>query len=397
MRHLLIGSVINILIFTLPIWQVWAITDPHSVPNNKYGIHIIDENDLENAAKLVNSSGGDWGYITMVVREDDRNIDKWRNIFVRLNQLHLIPLLRLATRIEKDQWTRPSKDQIQQWKDFLNQLPWPIKNRYVILFNEPNHAKEWGGSIDPFHYAEILQTYSSSLKNSTSDYFILPAGLDASAPDSRETMDEQTFLGNIISALPDFAQYIDGWTSHSYPNPSFMGNVNAQGKGSIRSYVWELNFLRKKGIDKILPVFITETGWPHQINTNYGKYFFDENQVATYIQIAAETVWNDPQIVAITPFILNYQSFPFDHFSWQKRGSQEFYNHYYVYQSLAKISGQPEIVTIEKLLSRSILGLQYGRQDHTIAKYDSDSIISVLVAKSVTLLMYLTRFLSPST
>jgi len=42
--------------------KVSAIENPIARPNNFFGIHILDENDLDDAAKLINSSGGDWGY-----------------------------------------------------------------------------------------------------------------------------------------------------------------------------------------------------------------------------------------------------------------------------------------------------------------------------------------------
>lgn len=365
MRLIYIACVVFLLfLFAIPTC-IYAITDPLAVPNNKYGIHIIDENDLENAAALVNSSGGDWGYVTIVIRQDDRNLDKWRSIFAKLQNLHLIPLLRLATQTDGDKWIRPHIDQAISWKEFLNQLPWPIKNRYVILFNEPNHSKEWGGSVDPLDYALILKSYSTQLKESSSDYFILPAGLDTAAPNDNQTMDFQTFMNALIYALPDFSDLIDGWTSHSYPNPGFIGKVTSYGKGTIRSYQWELNQLRKKGIIKPLPVFITETGWPHQNGTSYGKYFYDEDKVAANIRDAASSVWNDLQIVAITPFVLNYQSYPFDQFSWQKMGSQEFYGAFYAYQSIVKIAGQPEKPPLENMLQNSILGLQEVKDAQT--------------------------------
>ena len=38
--------------------------NPLAVPNNRYGIHIVDTNDIPQLPALVNSSGGDWGYVT---------------------------------------------------------------------------------------------------------------------------------------------------------------------------------------------------------------------------------------------------------------------------------------------------------------------------------------------
>src|SRR4030042_1329311 len=95
MKNIIIPALFCIfLIFIIPLNPVWSIYDPLTVPNNKYGIHIIDENDLENAAALVNSSGGDWGYVTLVITEQDRSSDKWTGIFDTMKNYHLIPLIR---------------------------------------------------------------------------------------------------------------------------------------------------------------------------------------------------------------------------------------------------------------------------------------------------------------
>ena len=48
-----------------------------SVPNNRVGVHILDPNEINDAAKLINSSGGDWGYVTIPIRSNDRDRDKW--------------------------------------------------------------------------------------------------------------------------------------------------------------------------------------------------------------------------------------------------------------------------------------------------------------------------------
>jgi hypothetical protein len=342
--------------YVFNISKVIAIYDPLSVPNNKYGIHIVDENDLDNAAKLVNSSGGDWGYVTMVIRENDRIVEKWQNIFGRMQQLHLIPLIRLATNLEGDVWRKPKLSDVQNWADFLSQLNWITKNRYIILFNEPNHAKEWGGMIDPVEYSQILSSFSATLKAKSTDFFILPAGLDASAPNSNLTMSENTFLLKMKSDNPFIFDVIDGFVSHSYPNPGFVGNITDSGRGTLKTYLWELNLLKLMGVTRDLPIFIAETGWPHQDGQPYNKHFFSADEVAQFIKQATELVWNDPQIVALTPFILNYQSPPFSNFSWQKPNSGEFYPQYTTYQSIEKIRGEPLLVQTED--KNKILGTE---------------------------------------
>src|SRR3989344_543595 len=282
-----------LFLFLLATAQVRAIYDPLSVPNNKYGIHIADPQDIPDAAFLVNSNG-DWGYVTLVIQDNDRNTDKWQRIFNQMRRLHVIPLVRLATRPEGNTWKKPQPEDIRDWKTFLNSLNWPTENRYVILFNEPNHAAEWGNAINPEEYADILASFAKELKATSPDFFILPAGLDASAPNSNSTMDEEAFLRRMIAKQPDAVSLLDGWTTHSYPNPGFSGSPHALGRGTLRSYLWELSLLGKQ-----LPVFITETGWQHQSLTT--------ETIAEYLKEASLGAWKDPRIVAITPFIFNYQ------------------------------------------------------------------------------------------
>src|SRR3990167_10707812 len=153
MIRIILLLVTLLLFFPSPVKSIY---DPLSVPNNKFGIHIIDENDLVSAAHLVNSSGGDWGYVTMVITQEDRKLNKWTTNFELMTKLHLTPIIRIATALSGSMWKTPSISEIDIWADFLDELPWPVKNRYVIIYNEPNHAKEWGGKIDPEGYAEIL-------------------------------------------------------------------------------------------------------------------------------------------------------------------------------------------------------------------------------------------------
>jgi len=369
-----------ILLFILQVFHsrfivtVHGIYDPLSVPNNKYGIHIIDENDLQNAAALVNSSNGSFGYVTIVIAERERNVEKWKQIFQRMRELELIPILRLATRLEGIVWAAPKERDATEWVSFLSALPWYTKNRYIVLFNEPNHAKEWGGELAPENYAQILKTFSSFLKSSSDDFFILPAGLDASAPNGPDTLDEATYLLRMKNEVPDVFEYIDGWTSHSYPNPGFVGTLTQTGKGSMRTFEWELAFLKSLGVNRALPIFITETGWPHNEGTSRVSNYYSVDTINDLIVEAAQTIWSDERIVAVTPFVLNYQSQPFSHFSWQVLGSHSFYPHFDSYRSLAKIQGVPVLVDKYFITPTPIL----IAQEKTISSDENKSVKTIL-------------------
>lgn len=331
--------------------QLFAKFNPLDTPNNKYGIHIVDPNDISQLRELVNSSQGNWGYVTLVIQEDDRNREKWQSVFNTMRRDHLIPIVRLATRIEGDSWKKPSAESASDWVTFFNSLNWPIENRYVVLFNEPNHANEWGRTIDPTGYATLASQFTEAFHTANEDYFVMQAGFDVSASSDGQSRDAATFIKEMYTAKPDLFDRLDGWTSHSYPNPAFSGSSFASGRGTVRSYAWEREYLRSLGVTKFYPIFITETGWVHSfgISNNYG--LLSPEAVGDALQQSAIGAWSDKNIVAITPFIFNYQGLPFDHFSWKKLGSNEYYPHYYAYQAIQKTQGLPfqrESFTLER-------------------------------------------------
>jgi hypothetical protein len=309
-----------------------AITNPLSTANNKFGIHVTAEEDFDRAVELVNSTGGDWGYVTLVIREDERNIKRWQKAFDQLRRLHLIPIVRLAT-VQKDNgWERFGDQQIDNWIYFLNSLNWIVKNRYIIIGNEPNNPEEWSGEVNPIQYSNVVCDFSKGLKQASSDFYILPAGLDASAPDKNGFADEATFLDKIIKDNSGYFDCLDGWTSHSYPNPNFSGSEKDRDKGSIQTYKWELDYLKKMGITKTLPVFITETGWSMEN--------LSEEEISQKFDYAYKNVWNDNRIVTITPFLLNYQQSPFAKFSWIDKNNNP-YVFFETVKNIAKTKGQP--------------------------------------------------------
>ncbi len=315
----------------------------NELPNNKFGIHLAQPHleDIKKTAELVNGSGGDWGYITLVIQENDRNNGKWQAIFDLLREYHLIPIIRLATRAEGENWRRPEKKDAGDWVSFLDSLNWVVKERYIVLFNEPNHGSEWGGEIGAKDYGEVSFEFAKKLKEKNKDFFVMLAGFDASAPSWPPGMeDEEVFLKKIVSAKSEIFDYIDGWASHSYPNPGFIGMPWQSGRGTVKTYVWELAVLKELGVKKDLPVFVTETGWNSQK--------LSSETVARYFKEAYDGVWlPDSRVRAVTPFVFDYQGDPFLGFSWKLPASvatseKTFYPQYYTVQSLPKTAGEPD-------------------------------------------------------
>lgn len=351
MKKIFVTFLFTILIIFISPAIVFAKNNPDSVENNKFGIHINSENDLKDAATLVNSSGGDWGYVTFVITENERDRARWQRSFDEMRRKHLIPIIRIATNAEGEYWKIPSDAEINNWVAFLNSLNWVIQNRYIIIGNEPNHAKEWGGEIDPATYATYLNNFARKLHEASTDFFVLPAGLDASAKNTISTMDEALFLRKMLTSEPNLFDNLDGWTSHSYPNPDFSGSEYDKGKGSINTYDWELTYLQSLGIMKYLPVFITETGWSNKT--------LDPNNISEKYEYAFKNIWNDPRIIAVTPFILNYPDSPFEEFTWRKKDGT-FYPYYDSYKNIEKVSGNPIQIKSGQILgaiAQPVIGL----------------------------------------
>ncbi|MCL5784160.1 MAG: hypothetical protein M1142_02290 [Patescibacteria group bacterium] len=368
-RLLVLGLIICILSLTIFPTITKAIVDPLEVANNKFGIHIISATPQEasSAAEMVNSSGGDWGYITVLIENKDRNHDKWQTFFNDLRARHLIPIVRIATAPEGNFWKLPYDGEENAWADFLNSLIWPTQNRYVVIYNEPNQGQEWGGKVDARSYAHVLDKTITALKNKSPDFFVLNAGFDASAPKKVPLFeDEPNFLQEMNQEVPGIFNKLDGWVSHSYPNPGFAGSPDDNGRGTVRTWAWELGVLKGMGVTKNLPVFITETGWKHAEGLIYDKSFPSADTVGDYLQEAFKSAWNDNRIVAVTPFLLNYQESPFDHFSFKKITGEEqnlkilgasYPDYYPSFQSiidLGKIVGKPVQDNLAQLTGGSI-------------------------------------------
>lgn len=311
-----------------------AVYDPLSVPNNKIGIHILFPTELEKAKELVNSNGGQWGYVTIPIQSGDKDIKKWQHFMDEAKRLKLIPILRLATHgdyFKKKSWKKPTEADIVDFANFLNSLEWPVKNRYVIVFNEVNRADEWEGEANPSEYAKILSYSSSLFKNRNEDFFIISSGMDNAAATGNGNYSQYDYFRLMNEAVPGIFNQIDGFSSHSYPNPAFSTPPNVNSKMSIASFLYETQLINSLSF-KRLPVFITETGWDQTL--------ISEKQIGDYFKIALDSVWNYSQIVAITPFLLHSGPGPYEKFSLIKNDG----NKNEVFRSIEgyrKIKGSP--------------------------------------------------------
>lgn len=335
---------ISLFIFLFSAENVFAVYDPTSVPNNIYGVHILFPDEIFQAKNLVNSKNGDWGYVTIPIQASDRDLDKWQTFMDDCRQLHLIPILRLATNgdyFNTKFWEKPTPNTVLDFSNFLNSLNWPTRNRYVVIFNEVNRADEWGGNVSPIEYSNILNYAVDTFKSKNPDFFVISAGLDNAAPQKPpDYMNEYEFLQEMEAAVPGVFSKLDGLASHSYPNPGFSQPSYINTKESIYSFMYESG-LADNYAGKKLPVFITETGW--------SQTSISQDQLSVFFQDAFQNVWDNKDIVAVTPFLLRGNGSSFSQFSFIKDDGDE-NSAYKKISSIEKTAGKPQLtqVKIEK-------------------------------------------------
>ncbi|MBN2007453.1 MAG: hypothetical protein JXA21_29175 [Anaerolineae bacterium] len=355
---------------------------PITTPANKHGVHLLlddgrnhwPEERWAEHLSYARSAVGEWGFVTQLVRGDDLDPARWQHLLDLCAELHLTPILRLATTYDRDnQWWRAPHpgpgdgygDLAGQYAEFVTALTWPTSEHYIVVGNEPNHGNEWSGQPDPAAYARYLTGVADALHAADPGARILNAGFDPYTPhtggqrliEGMAYWDEESFLDAMVAAHPDVFSHIDAWASHVYPlgpfsagpweqiyqadyvygtpppdrQPPPAGVVNR----GINGYTWELWKLSTYGIAD-LPVFITETGWRHAETTNAeatdgGISLPDAITVARYFELAwygnagrapewPDTGWqpwqSDARVVAVTPFAFNGVPAEWGHTNW---------------------------------------------------------------------------------
>lgn len=292
------------------------------------GIHLLSPGEIGVAQKLLTTTDEASHYVTIPLTFDDLNHkERWQNFFRDASSARIIPLIRLATRFEDGAWVIPDRSDIIKMSKFLTSLDWHAPTLTIILFNEPNHGKEWGGKLDPEGFSQICEFAADWFATESKTYVVLPAGMDLAASNTGDTMEAFTYLRRVFAHSPELLDKLDGWTSHSYPNPGFTSDPWKTDKNSLRGYQHELAFLKDYS-DKEFPVYITETGWDQR--------GISQKKVREYYQVAYRDIWSsDSRIKAVTPFLLQGAPGTFAPFSFlDEKGNPT--SAYQVYQSLLR-------------------------------------------------------------
>ncbi len=381
--------VLFIGLFLTHVSPVMAIYDPLSLPNNRIGVHILSPDEIEPAAKLINHDRkGAWGYVTVPIQTTDRNRAKWTAFMKKCTELQIIPLIRVATLVQGSHWEKPGDNDLIDFANFLNDLPWPIENRYIILFNEVNRADEFGGAVSPEDYADILNNAIDIFKSRSDKFFILPSAMDNAAPNGGNFMRWDVYLSRMFTHRPEVFEKIDGWNSHAYGNPAFSASPALSGYNKADSFKSDLKFLNQFTKRK-LPVFITEAGWSRQS--------LDDRTIATFYNHAFYNIWNNDQVVAVTPFLLFAGTEPFSYFSLLNKDHQPTLA-YQTIETFATIGNPPlsvyETPTPSITIAAEIIPDQPASPESTILG-ESTSEIKLSFGLWQKIFSFFTRFFNP--
>ncbi len=282
--------------------QAWALN------SQVMGMHILHTTEIDQFRQVYTDE--EWRFVTIPLTLDDlQKQQEWQTFFNRAYQLKIIPVVRLATRFDPriNAWQIPSRKDITALASFLSNLDWHQDEKFIIVFNEVNHAAEWGGKIDPLLYSGVLKFTSDWFHSENKNYKILPAAMDLAANNGLETKEAFNYLESLYRIDQQIFDKIDYWNSHSYPNPDFAASPKKLGQNSISGFSYELNWLKNK-TGRDFQVFITETGWASSYLTNY---YLDD-----YYLYALQHIWIDKRVKAVTPFIMKGSPGPFASFSF---------------------------------------------------------------------------------
>lgn len=351
----LLFFIIGLCLYTALPMSSSAIEDPLTTPNNKFGIHILFDTELDEASRLINSNGGEWGYVVIPIQAGDRDLLKWQQFMNKAREFKVIPILRLATEnyyFNTKVWREPREEDILDFANFLNSLDWPVKNRYVVIFNEVNRNDEWGGKADPAEYAQLLSYANTVFKSLNNDFFIIASGMDNASINGNGAVNQFDYYRRMNQTVPGIFNQIDGISSHAYPNPNFSSHPLANTSLSISSFKLERELIESMS-NKKMPVFITETGWSSEN--------IEQDTLAGYYDTAFSKVWNDPGVVAITPFLLRAGQGPFQKFTFILEDGQ-YTKPYEMIKSFKKIKGEPSL-TAEVLATESSSNQELSRPE----------------------------------
>jgi hypothetical protein len=322
------------------------------IPNNIVGLNVARLHQpryIWATSDLVNANGGDWGYLTVVWTTQDRDgpmAEYNLQLFLdRCFEFHVQPIVRVATKFEAKReptvpgqpavkpnpqgaegtWTRPDWSEPLKWREFFERGRWPTRHAWIVVGNEPNLGREWGGEVDAAGYARYLAHFLDVFEGAPR-FDVVSGALDISNTTALPVMqDALEFLDQMGAAVPGLFERLPAWASNPYSVPGHGLGV----RYTHLAYEAELD-----RIGRDMPVLITEAG---HLQTG------DEYEIARFYAEAFRDWMADPKVVAATPLFWHPDRNDFWMFELDRRGA--FVRKSPTYELLRRIprvAGSPE-------------------------------------------------------
>ena len=297
---------------------------------NKFGVHMmLNEFDVGDYGKQLDKAKeltGDCGIVKNLVQGVGFNadVDKAAAFVQEANKRSLIPVLRLEGKLggvwEKPDPTDNYASIASKYVDFIKAVEAKsgLKLNYVEIWNEPNLAEEWGGASDPGEYAQFLLAVAKAIRDydmadGKKEINVMNGGLAVIGATSNGNYNTEAFINIMFTKVPELKDYIDVWSSHSYPPDQVK-------------YRDERLLLVNHGSN--LPVMITETSWGRCADAACSS----TAQLSTPSQFVGmyRDIWYpDSNVVGIMPFVLTSRDSRWQKFSLVDAGTlagNDYYN-----------------------------------------------------------------------
>ena len=317
------------------------------VPNNIVGLNVARLHQpiyVWATSDVVNANGGDWGYITVVWTIEDREARNaeynFQQFLDRCFEHHVQPIVRVGTTFTRStkpgnsppgsqgmdgSWSRPQPDEPKRWFEFFERATWPSRHAWIIVGNEPNLGREWGGEVDAAGYARYLARFLDVFQGS-SPYDVVSGALDISNGNKMpEMQDALEFLDAMNEAVPGIFERLPAWASNPY-------RVISGGPGARYTHLaYEAEF---DHIGREMPVLITEAG---HLETG------DEQEIARFYAEAYRDWMADPKVVAATPLFWHPDRNDFWMFEIDSKNRFVYKSPTYeLLRKLPRVAGSPE-------------------------------------------------------
>jgi hypothetical protein len=246
--------------------------------NQKMGVHtrLTDEVEpwkIKRTLEMAREMGAPWiveyfpwGYI-----EPQRGRYDWTHADTVVNHARRQGLTVIARIDFVPEWARPSgttfrylgREEYRDFADFVYTFVKHFRGRvgYVIIWNEPNLAFEWGyRPPDPAAYAELLRLSYQRAKEADPEVRILSAGLapTLAPPGDPNAMSDLDYLQGLYDA--GAAPFFDILAAHAYGWKFPADDPPAPDKINFRRVELLREVMVRNG-DATKRIIITEGGW----------------------------------------------------------------------------------------------------------------------------------------